>query len=241
MRPGRLARMISVVVAGFIGCGVLFTGCSTRDRRNSAAPRNGSAQGQPTASQGAGGCDNPYLPVSPDESLEYESSSGSNSSQGYIYSVTFTDISDGSFIEHEEVTGGTGPASYGATLDAIWKCEPEGLVSTEYADLSRPESRLKIETLNATGVAIPRADRLTKGTKWSQDYKVRGQMSFEGAPKPVDLEGTISVASEMTGQERVEVPAGVYEAVKVNSIYAQNLTLKGSPLMPINMSFTVQS
>jgi hypothetical protein len=179
--------------------------------------------------------------VTPDESLEYETSFTGNSLAGYIYSVTFTDISDGSFIQHQEVTGGTAPASYGTAVDANWKCRPEGLVSTEYTDLSRPESRLRFETLDASGVAIPAPERWLKGSKWKYGYSVHGRMSFVGAPQPVDVQGAISVAAEIMGQERVDVPAGVYEAVKVQSVYTDALTMKGSSSMPINMTFTVHS
>jgi hypothetical protein len=188
----------------------------------------------------AGDCYNPFFPAIPDETLEYESTF-SNNLPVYSYSVTFTDVSEGAFTQHQEVTGGAAPASYGPTLDRIWKCQSDGLASVEYADLSRPESRLKFETLDAAGVAIPRPDRWQKGAKWTHRYSVRGQMSFVGAPTPVDVDGTISVAAEIVSQEKVEVPAGIYDAVKVQSAYNQALTMKGKASMPINITFTVWS
>jgi hypothetical protein len=115
------------------------------------------------------------------------------------------------------------------------------LVSGEYADLSRPESRLKFETLDVSGVAIPKPDRWQKGTKWNYGYSVRGQMSFVGAPKPVDVEGHISVAAEVGAPEKVSVPAGAFEAVKVHSRYDEALNMKGSASMPMNMTFSVWS
>ena len=240
MRPGGLARTASVVMAASIGWSLLLNGCGSQDRRAPTSSKNSSERGQPAPSTEASDCYNLFFPVVPDETLEYESTF-SNNPRSYTYSVSFTDISEGSFVQHQVVTGGVAPASNEGSLDATWKCQSEGLVSTEYADIARPESRLKFETLDAIGVAIPRPDRWQKGFKWDYGYSVRGQMSFVGAPKPVDVEGTISVAAEIMSQEKVTVAAGVYEAVRVQSLYKQELTMKGTTSMPINMTFTVQS
>jgi hypothetical protein len=235
-----MPQPISVVLAA-IACSLLVIGCGNHYRRSSSSPSNASQQDQSAASVSAGDCDNALFPVIADESLEYETSFTSNSLAGYIFSVTFTEISDGSFIQHQEVTGGAAPGFYAAPIDAIWKCLPEGLASTEYTNLSRPESRLKLETLDATGVTIPTSDRWSKGSKWRYRYSVRGQMAFVGAPQPVDVEGAIAVAADIAAQEKVEVPAGVYEAFKVLSVYNQALTIRGSASPPINITFTVES
>jgi len=239
MSRRRPALTVAVVMAASITWNLSLTGCG-RDRRSSPTPRNASERGQPAASPSAGDCYNSFFPAIPDETLEYESTFSNNLS-AYSYSVTFTDSSDGAFIEHQEVTGGNAPASYGSALDRNWKCLPEGLVSTDYADLSRPESRLKLETIEATGVAIPKSDRWLKGAKWSCRFSVRGQMSFVGAATPVDVEGTITAASEIVAQEQVDIPAGIYEALKVHSIFDQVLTMNGKASMPIKMSFAVLS
>jgi hypothetical protein len=234
------ARAALLVLAAALSWSLYFGGCG-RDHRNSQAPRNASDRGQNPALPSAGDCYNPFFPAVPDETLEYESTFKNDLLPVYSYSVTFIDISDGTFTQHQEVTGGTAPASYGSALDRIWKCQSDGLASVEYADLCRPESRLKFETLDAAGVAIPRPDRWQKGAKWTYRYSVRGKMSFGEAPTPVDVEGTVSVAAEIVSQERVDVPAGIYEAVKVQSTYNEGLTMKGKAPMPINITFTVLS
>src|SRR5262249_3067455 len=157
-------------MAAAIALSLFLSGCG-RDRRGSFSPRNGSERAQSAASPSAGDCYNSFLPAIPEETLEYESTF-SNNLPPYSYSVTFTDFSDGGFIQHQEVTGGVAPASYGSALDRAWKCQPRGLASGEYADLSRPESRLKLETLDAAGVAIPRLDRWVKGSKWNYQFSV---------------------------------------------------------------------
>lgn len=239
MRPERLAFSALVVMASAIAWSLSLSGCG-QDRRPSPAPRNASERGQTAASPSAGDCYNSFFPAIPDETLEYESTFSNNLS-AYSYSVTFTDLSDTAFIQHQEVTGGSAPAWYGSALDRNWMCQPEGLLPTDYADLSRPESRLKLETLESTGVAVSRPDRWVKGAKWSCRFSVRGQMSFVGAPTPVDVEGTVTVASEIVAQEQVDIPAGLYEALKVHSIYDQALTMKGKASMPIKMTFAVLS
>ena len=239
MRSGIPVRAALLAVAAAAGWSLTYGGCS-RDHRASQLSRNASGRGQNAATPTPGDCYNSFVPVVPDETLEYESTF-SNSLPPYSYSVNFTDVSDAEFTEHQEVTGGTAPALYGPVLDRIWKCQSEGLACMEYPDLSRPESRLKFDTLDSVGVAIPLPERWLKGTKWTRRYTVRGRMSFVGAPTPVDVEGTITVAAEVVLQERVNVPAGVYEALKVQSTYNQGLTMKGKAPMPINISFAVQS
>jgi len=239
MRPAVRVRTALIVVVAVAGWSLSLGGCG-RDHRASQPPRNAIDRGQNADLPSAGDCYNPFFPAIPDETMEYESTF-KNNLPPYSYSVTFTDLSDGSFTQHQEVTGGTAPASYGPVLDRTWKCQSEGLACVDYPDLSRPESRLEFETLDSAGVTIPRPDRWQKGAKWTYRYSVRGKMSFVGAPTPVDVEGTISVAAEIGAQERVDSPAGVYEAVKVQSTYNQALTMKGKAPIPINITFTVQA
>src|SRR5262249_36076679 len=163
--------------------------------------RNSSEKSQSAASPSAGDCYNPFLPATPDETLEYESTF-SNKLAPYSYSVTFSEVSDGTFVQHQELTSLPAAPADNA-LDRTFRCQPEGLVSAVYADLSRPESRLKFETLDATGVSIPKPERWQKGTRWNYSYSVRGQMSFVGAPTPVEVEGTITIAAEIMATERV--------------------------------------
>src|SRR5262249_36213670 len=127
---GRSAQAASIVgVAGLGLCWLLF-GCGP-DRRGGPSSRNSSQRSQPAASASAGDCYNPFLPATPDETLEYESTF-SNNLPPYSYSATFSEVSDGTFVQHQELTGGVAPAPYDNALDRTFRCQPEGLVSAVY-------------------------------------------------------------------------------------------------------------
>ncbi|HKV42820.1 MAG TPA: hypothetical protein VJX67_26715, partial [Blastocatellia bacterium] len=160
--------------------------------------------------------------------LEYQTSFASGI-HPYSYTVTFGDITAHSFKRHQE-------SSNGLQLDSTWQCQSDGLAAMQYGDLSMPETRLKLDTQRAGGVTLPSAAKWQKGAKWSNSYEVTGQMSL-GGPRPVDVQGTISVANEIVAEETVTVPAGTYDAFKVVSTITQDLSLRNTRAAPIRMSF----
>src|SRR5262245_45609752 len=124
MMPGGLALKTQLVIAVTTACSLFSSGCG-RDRRSPSSTHYGSDRNLNVASPSPGDCYNPFFPLIPDGTLEYETTLGNISS--YSYSVTFTDVSEGSFVQHQEVIGGAAPALYGTSLDRTWRCQPDGL------------------------------------------------------------------------------------------------------------------
>jgi hypothetical protein len=215
-----------------ITVGGLFFTCSVACHRSSSPNKEGSKAG--VGAQAAAPCNNAYFPVSADEKLEYQSTF-TIAIPAYTYVVSFTENSDGSFDRLEE-----SPDS--SSIDTPWRCQKDGLVASRYGDLSIPDSRTKLETLKYTGVTIPAQDRWQKGFKWDSSYTVDGQMSFKGAPRPVDVTGVIGIANEIVLEEHITVPAGAYNTFKVVSTFTERLALKDSPKTPpISIKFQVNS
>src|SRR5215470_9375900 len=129
-------------------------------------PRQGNLQGNRAAALSSQGepkseddCYNPYYPVVPGESLEYETKYEGDAPAPYTFTVTFPEIGDDSFIRRQE-------SSSGLSVDTNWKCYDEGLASAQFGDLALLQARLQLESRSGSGVVIPPADRWKKGTKW---------------------------------------------------------------------------
>ncbi|MGH9826625.1 MAG: hypothetical protein ACREDR_25630, partial [Blastocatellia bacterium] len=169
--------------------------------------RRKTVSGKSSASPSPGQCNNPYFPVADDLKLEYQSDF-SGGLPGYSFTVTFTDVTNSSFVRREE-------SSTGVTVDGEWKCRPDGLIAGDFNDMAAPQPRLKLTASKSAGVVIPSLAKWERGSKWSYNSDVSGEMMFGGAPKPVEVSGTVSVTSEVTGQEPLTVPAGTFDALKV--------------------------
>jgi hypothetical protein len=227
-----LRPALVIVTAGMLFAGGLLTGCA-RGPRGSASNKAGTASSPGSGSTSAASCYNSYYPVSETERLDYRCTF-TGRIPPYTYFVNFTGLSGSAFTRHQE-------SSDSSVDDALWTCLKTGLSSSKFGDYSLPENRLKLVTSKTTGVALPAAERWQKGMKWETTYTVSGQLTFQGAPQPVDVKGTVTVANEIALEEKVIVPAGTYTALKVVSVYSQRLGLKDTTGMPFSITFKVNS
>src|SRR3990172_4589328 len=88
------------------------------------------------------------------------------------------------------------------------------------------------ETSDASGVSIPA--QIQVGDTWQQSFTMHGQMVIrEGVT--ADANGTISQSFVATGLETVAVPAGSFEAMKVDTNIVFDLQLSmGGISLPMN-------
>ncbi|HYM00404.1 MAG TPA: hypothetical protein VEZ90_15730 [Blastocatellia bacterium] len=197
---------------------------------NAACSRRGNQSIKGSASPSPGQCNNAYFPIAGDLTLQYRCNS-SGGLPGYDLTVTFSDIGDSSFVRHEQ-------SSAGVTIDNKWKCQPSGLMASDCNDLAAPQLRLRLKASSSSGVIIPSQTRWQKGTKWNYAYEVTGEMTFGGAPNPVEVSGVVSVSNEIMDQEKVTVPAGAFDTMKVVSRTIEHLSLKGGQTLPGDIVFT---
>jgi hypothetical protein len=165
----------------------------------------------------SGPCGNPYYPVAEGISHTYSSSTGT-------ITGTITSVSETGFTVTHTVAG--------STQTHEWECLPEGLV-----DFSNPigdalkvmgEGATVTGTTSVTGITIPSS--ISVGDTWSQKYL--GTLDVQEYDGVLDFSVTISYSA--VAEEEVTVPAGTFEALKVNSAIESNFTLKAAGVsMPL--------
>jgi hypothetical protein len=157
----------------------------------------------------SGPCGNPYYPVAEGISHIYKSSSGTITS-------TITGVHEAGFTVTYNIDG--------STQIHEWECLPEGLI-----DLSNPiGDELKVMgdgiTItgkgSATGVTIPAS--ISAGDTWSQTYKGTLEVKeYDGA-----LDFTVTTNYNAAGEEEINVSAGTFKALKVDSTIESDFILK---------------
>ena len=160
-------------------------------------------------------CDNPFHPVKPDASWNYQISYGSTSTAVTPYTMTLTNITPTGFSEHRVFADGN--------VNTDWVCSPDGLLATQLVDLAATSgSQFVSETLDSRGITIPPANQWNVGATWTNHYSVKGQ--FKNNNNPINGQGDIDTQNRITGQEQVTVPAGTFDTYRVESATTMNLT-----------------
>jgi hypothetical protein len=126
----------------------------------------------------------------------------------YRFTDTITSVSDDGFTlttEYEKFT-----------RIQEWSCSPEGLLALQLggpvvAALQSQAIHLDLELKNVSGITLPRD--IVAGNTWQHDLEFEGEMDIAGE------EGTASGTAQATfnalGMEGVSVPAGDFDAMKI--------------------------
>jgi hypothetical protein len=117
---------------------------------------------------------------------------------------------------------------------AHWTCSAAGIVSYDFGSFSVSSlgEVASIEVVESSGVFLPAADLLVPGYSWPENYTLTMNVSAEGT----ELEFTMTSAGTWTavGTETVTVPAGTFEALRVDG--TENITMSGVMGMePVNI------
>lgn len=187
-------------------------------------------------------CANAYYPASESLRRNYKTTFAGNriapstytesfknfTADGYTYQMTFAPREMGKEKSQPLVVQGG------------IKCSPQGLTMMEYANLQMGnEMQMRVKTIKAEGITFPHESEWKVGKKWSMKYDV--EMQFDQAMPPqlkVNPNGTYEMDWEIIGQESVTVPAGTFDALKVNLTFKNNLRMSvGSVSTPINTTF----
>jgi hypothetical protein len=191
---------------------------------------------QPTTSSGSQTdpspalCANPFYPVREGAQWNYQGTSSITSN--YIFTDTITAVRDDGFTL-------TTTFADGVTRKQEWACTPEGLVALQMGGgLSATGMNLTVETQNASGVTYP--SKINAGDTWQYALTFTGTM---------DIAGRSGVASGSTqsnftalGTESVSVPAGTFNAMKVQMVTTFTATVDFQGLsVPITFTNTTFS
>jgi hypothetical protein len=193
----------------------------------------GGGGGGGSGGTGTGVCANDYYPIVNGATWTY---SGTGVTGAFTSISTITDVSGTNFT----LTNQFGEL----TATQQWSCTPEGLVALEYT--GGPESTLStgsglsgtFQTTDVTGVTYP--PHISAGDTWTQTYTIHGDMSVtEGQTATAD--GTVSQDYTAVGTESVTVPAGTFEAMKLEVTLHFDMVIAMGTGITLPMAFDLES
>jgi hypothetical protein len=173
--------------------------------------------GDEAGSASIGECSNPYYPVILDAHWAY-AASGSEI-EPYTFTSTVSEVFPDRFtltLEFDDLT-----------LTQHWECKSEGLVALELgggtaATLVTGDVETKLETSNIEGVTIPAS--ISPGDEWAHSMDVSGAVDL-GSGMSGTAEGQAASKYKAISIENIAVPAGDFEALRVDSEFALDLTI----------------
>jgi len=164
----------------------------------------------PPAVASASACDHPYYPLKPGYEVEYRSNYNGNAG-GYTVSVDTGTAADNVKLKLR--------FNQGTTSDQIISCDGGNLKAMGYVDIaSAVESRqVDVETKNVEGYLLP--GDMHVGSDWTAAFDVVMKMNIPEMQRAGlgTVEGSIKFHRKVVGQESVTVPAGTFDALKVES------------------------
>jgi hypothetical protein len=145
--------------------------------------------------------------------------------QGATWVYTSTGGPSGTFTYTNSITEGRAD---GFTLttkfadiarDQEWSCQPDGLKALQLgggsaAGISIQGMTSDLTASEVTGIILPQ--NITSGMQWQYSLKLQGTIVMPGDPQ-APASGVYSVTMQEMGVETVTVPAGTFEATKVQS------------------------
>lgn len=163
-------------------------------------------------------CDHPYFPVSDGVVLTYsQEAPGASSQMTQEFQITGEDT-----FRVDQVVTGEGAV---LTSGGEWQCADDGLVQTSNIQLDLNVPGVEFSDIEYSGVTLPQPDAFVEGATWQSSYDAAGTAEING----VTVEYDISIAQDSTlaAFENVVVPAGTYEAARVDSTETMSIIAAG--------------
>lgn len=158
------------------------------------------------------GCDNLYYPVAPGLTWFYNAVGEASST----YTVTLANITDSSFTMVQTFDQLVNSTNY--------ECTRDGLMAARYSGLEMEQANIKVETLNGRGILIPAEDAWQVGKTWDASYDLIGTIAASQGMSGT-ITGTVSMANEIVAKEKVTVPAGTFDAFRVDTKMTQTMRM----------------
>jgi hypothetical protein len=122
-----------------------------------------------------------------------------------------------------------------------WNCQPDGLKALQLgggsaAGTSIQDMTSELVTSNVSGVSLPQ--NITAGMVWQYSLQLQGTIVMPGDPQ-APASGIYSVTMQEMGRETITVPAGTFDAVKIQSNSTVDIISSfGGTDLPIKFSGT---
>jgi hypothetical protein len=155
---------------------------------------------------GQGLCTNLYYPVRQGATWTYKSIGGPAGE--YSFTDTITAVRADGFTLSTQIGD--------LTRAQEWTCSAAGLAALQLggapaAMLNSQSIQLNLDIEDATGVTFP--SQINPGDQWRQDLNVTGNVTAFN--EEATAAGTVQMSFNAVGNESVTVPAGTFEALKV--------------------------
>lgn len=176
-------------------------------------------------------CDNPLYPVRQGASWAYINSGGPNGT--FAYSDMISAVRKDGFTLTSQI--GT------LVRTQEWACEADGLKALELgggttASITAQGLTAEFSTSDITGLSLPVL--ITSGQQWQYNLKIQGTIPMPTGEQ-VQSNGTYSMALQEMGKETVTVPAGTFEAIKIQSSSTVEILVPfGNDQVPMKYSGT---
>lgn len=203
---------------------VLITACSSDEQPFKAPlPTILPSTGQTTSDTVNEICNNPLFPVKQNASWTYFNSGGPNGD--FAYTDTITSITQDGFVLTSQFPS--------LSLAQNWICSSEGYIAQQLgggttASISMQNMITDFKTLQVFGVSLPQT--ITPGMQWKYDLSMQGSVAMPG--EQTQSPGTFSLTMQELGTESIIVPAGTFDATKIQATFTANIDVdfEGSPI-----------
>lgn len=189
---------------------VFLTACSTPSVPPTLPQSTETAQVIPTGTAavpaGQALCTNTYYPIRQGATWTYKSTGGPAGE--YSFTDTITSAREDGFTLSTQIGN--------ITRTQEWTCTGEGLAALQLggapaAMLNSQNIQLNLDISNAMGVTFPR--QINPGDQWQQSLDVQGNVTMMN--EEAQATGNAQMNFSALGNESVTVPAGTFEALKV--------------------------
>ena len=198
------------------------------DVNQEAAEALEEAEAGPTSSVRATACDHPYLPLRTGASWSYAGSDGD-----LAWSVT---SASGSADEASATMDFAAPS---VTMTVHWTCGSAGIVSYDLVSLSALDlgNVATMDIVDTSGTWLPPAENLAPGSSWSNEYTM--VVSVPDAGDLGDMSTRVSESWTVAGVETVSVPAGTFEALRIDGTATMTMStpMGDMPAIALSMSY----
>ena len=204
-----------------------LTACSIPTGRPTPTPTlpGGSPAGGTTPSEagsggsGSGNCTNPLWPIVPNAKWEY-ASSGSDTGD-YTFTQTISLVRpDGFTLDVEYSTGVYASQEWSCAGGDLTSMNPTSGSAASLSTLNGVNAQT--DTDGVAGVTLPAS--IAPEATWAQTYDISGDVSMPGG-KHGSAQGTYGSDYKAIGTETVSVPAGTFEAMRIEVQMTYNLTI----------------
>lgn len=221
----KISLTIAICLLGLAACSSLGGGTETQQI---VLPYTQAASLIPST---GGLCNNPLYPIRQGASWAYLNSGGPNGT--YAYGETISAVRADGFTITSQI------ANFTRTQE--WACETNGLKALELgggttANITSQGMTAEFTTSDITGISLPLT--ISSGQQWQYSLNLQGTIPMPTG-EHVQSNGTYSTTMQEIGTESVTVPAGTFDAIKIQaSSTVEILVPFGNEQVPMKYSGT---